>query len=89
MGDRRSDSSHDGTVEEAMVGRVGVKVQPKAMKQRSSSAEAAMAARMKTELKALGETVLDLKDREAEERASDEQESKSVQERGTDLCPRF
>jgi hypothetical protein len=89
MGDRRSDSSHDGTIEEAIVDRVGVKVQPKAMKQRSSSAEAAKAARRKIELKALGEPVLDLKNREAEERASDKQESKAVQERGKDPCPRL
>lgn len=67
MGDRRSDSSYDGKIEEA---KVAMKINAKTLQQLSSSAEAAKANRVKNAISSLDD---------AARKAKEEMEGKGKQ----------
>lgn len=75
MADRSSESSYDGVVEEATF---AIKVKPEAMKQLSSSSEAAKTNRMKKGLNFLGEAAQDARAKEMSEGAKHSQTDPST-----------
>ena len=63
MGDRKSDSSYDGRIEEA---KISIKTNAKTLKQLSSSAEAAKANRVKNAISSLDSAARKAKEEEME-----------------------